>query len=83
MGAEPTHESLSGEFPSWEVFPGVTDLVYARLRGSSPPVVVRGEDWRDLRDEMVRAVSKIKQGIYWAELVEREAHERPLLNPLA
>lgn len=42
------------EFPAWQVWRGVDDLCYARLLGSSPPIVVRGEDAVDLRDQVRR-----------------------------
>jgi hypothetical protein len=45
----------AAEFPCWTVWRGVDLLYYARLRGSSPPLMVRGEDAVDLRDQ-VRAV---------------------------
>ena len=47
-----------GEFPDWHVWRGVNGVLYAGLRKSSPPVVVRGEDPVDLRDEIVRADGK-------------------------
>lgn len=40
---------------------GVAGLVYARWRNSSPPVVVRGEDAIDLRDEIRRAIARRKR----------------------
>jgi hypothetical protein len=43
------------EFPHWDIWRGVDRLCYARLRGASPPMTVRGEDAVDLRDQ-VRAV---------------------------
>jgi hypothetical protein len=45
----------AAEFPHWEVWRDVDRLYYARLSGSEPQVVVRGEDAVDLRDQ-VRAV---------------------------
>ena len=42
----------AAEFPQWHAWKGVAGLVYARWRNSSPPVVVRGEDAVDLRDEI-------------------------------
>ncbi|HUZ25558.1 MAG TPA: hypothetical protein VMV07_17510 [Streptosporangiaceae bacterium] len=45
----------AAEFPRWEVWRGVDRLCYARLSGASPPIMVRGEDAVDLRDQ-VRAV---------------------------
>jgi hypothetical protein len=46
----------AAEFPRWEVWRDVDRLYYARLCGSVPPVIVRGEDAVDLRDQ-VRAVA--------------------------
>jgi hypothetical protein len=48
----------AAEFPQWHAWMGVAGLVYARWRNSSPPVVVRGEDAVDLRDEIRRAISR-------------------------
>jgi hypothetical protein len=45
----------AAEFPRWEVWRDVDLLYYARLREYSPPLMVRGEDAVDLRDQ-VRAV---------------------------
>ena len=36
----------------WEVWRGIAGLVYARKMLSSPPVVLRGEDPTDLRDQI-------------------------------
>jgi hypothetical protein len=49
---EPTLDDVAALFPSWEVWPGVNGLVYARLPGSSPPLTARGEDARDLIDQI-------------------------------
>jgi hypothetical protein len=40
------------EFPQWHVWRGVCGLVYARRPRTSPPVVIRGEDAVDLRDQI-------------------------------
>jgi hypothetical protein len=48
----------AAEFPQWHAWKGVAGLVYARWRNSSPPVVVRGEDAVDLRDEIRRAMAR-------------------------
>jgi hypothetical protein len=45
---------LQIEFPVWEVFRGVNRLYYARLPRTSPPVLLRGEDLLDLRDEIIK-----------------------------
>jgi hypothetical protein len=43
-------------YPHWEVWQGVDFLYYGRLRNSSPPIVVRGEDPEDLRDVIRAAI---------------------------
>lgn len=45
----------AAEFPQWHVWRGICGLVYARRPRTSPPVVVRGEDAVDLRDQIRRA----------------------------
>jgi hypothetical protein len=45
----------AAELPSWYVWRGISGLVYGRKPGSSPPLVVRGEDAVDLRDQIRRA----------------------------
>ena len=42
------------ELPAWHVWRGISGLLYGRKRGSSPPLVVRGEDAVDLRDQIRR-----------------------------
>lgn len=49
----------AAEFPQWHVWRGVCGLVYARRPRTSPPVVVRGEDAVDLRDQIRRAESRL------------------------
>ena len=49
---EPDLDDVRALFPHWEVWRGVSGLVYARLRGSSPPLTARGEDARDLIDQI-------------------------------
>ena len=49
-----SREELERQFPRWHMWKGISGLWYASRRGSSPPVVVRGEDLVDLRDEMRR-----------------------------
>ena len=53
--AEPTLDDVAREYPRWHCWKGVSGLLYAGLRHSSPPVVVRGEDPADLRDSIRRA----------------------------
>ncbi len=49
----------AAEFPQWHVWRGVCGLVYARRPRTSPPLVVRGEDAVDLRDQIKQAESKL------------------------
>jgi hypothetical protein len=49
----------TAEFPHWHVWRGVCGLVYARRPRTSPPLVVRGEDAVDLRDQIRRAERKL------------------------
>ena len=44
----------AAELPAWYVWRGISGLMYARKVGSSPPLVVRGEDAVDLRDQIRR-----------------------------
>jgi hypothetical protein len=59
-GSEGTREDIpdwwpyEAEFPQWHVWRGVSGLVYARRPRTSPPIVVRGEDPMDLRDQIRR-----------------------------
>jgi hypothetical protein len=56
-----TEDSLSREFPGWRVWEGVSGLWYARWLGSSPPIVVKGGDLTDLRDQIMREVIRHQQ----------------------
>jgi hypothetical protein len=47
-------------YPRWHCWVGISGLLYGRLPGSSPPIVVRGEDSQDLADEIKRAESKLR-----------------------
>ena len=50
---EPTEASLRTEFPGWDFWPDpVNQLKHARLKGATPPVLVRGEDWQHVRDQV-------------------------------
>jgi hypothetical protein len=53
-GPPPTWWPYAAELPHWHVWRGISGLLYARWRSSSPPVVVRGEDAVDLRDQIRR-----------------------------
>jgi hypothetical protein len=50
------------EFPDWQVWRGNNRLYYARLPGTSPLLIVRGEDATDLRDQIIRAKSRLDTG---------------------
>ena len=51
--AEPTLEDVGREFPDWHCYaPGINGLVFARLLGSFPPVMVRGAGPVELRDQL-------------------------------
>jgi len=60
-----THEDVpdwwpyAAEFPHWHVWQGVCGLVYARRPRTSPPVVVRGDDTVDLRNQIRRAEDRM------------------------
>jgi hypothetical protein len=59
-GSEGTRDDVpdwwpyAAEFPQWHVWRGVSGLVYARRPRTSPPIVVRGEDPMDVRDQIGR-----------------------------
>ena len=63
---EITTVSIEAEFPGWELFRGVDRRWHARLRGADMPVMVHGDDLVDLREEIVRKVSKIQE-MAWRE----------------
>jgi hypothetical protein len=50
--AEPTLEDVQSEYPAWHCWRGIAGLLYASRPLTSPPVVVRGEDAMDLRDQI-------------------------------
>jgi hypothetical protein len=64
-GPEATREDVpdwwpyAAEFPQWHVWRGVSGLVYARRPRTSPPIVVRGEDAVDLRDQIRRVEGRM------------------------
>jgi hypothetical protein len=49
----------AAEFPQWHVWRGVSGLVYGRRPRTSPPIVVRGEDAADLRDQIRRVAGQM------------------------
>jgi hypothetical protein len=52
MNTEPTLADVTTEFPRWHTWKGISGLVYASRNLTSPPAVVRGEDPRDLIDQI-------------------------------
>jgi hypothetical protein len=50
--AEPTLDEVEREYPRWHIWKGISGLVYASRRKTSPPAVVRAEDPLDLRDQI-------------------------------
>jgi hypothetical protein len=54
----PWWQPYVGEFPGWQAWRAVSGLLYARRADASPPVLVRGEDAEDLRDQIIRAEAK-------------------------
>jgi hypothetical protein len=61
---EVTAESIEAELPGWEAWQGVDWLWHARIRGATPPVMVHGEDLDDLRDQVKRKISQLKEAAY-------------------
>ena len=53
-GAAPDWWPYAPDFPHWHVWRGVAGLLYARRPRSSPPKVVRGQDAKDLLDQIRR-----------------------------
>jgi hypothetical protein len=58
-GEVPDWWPYAAEFPHWHLWRGVSGLLYARRPRTSPPVVVRGENVADLRDQISRAEGKV------------------------
>jgi hypothetical protein len=50
---------LEAEFPWWEVWRGVTGVLYARRLKSSPPLVVRAHTWTALRARICVAEARL------------------------
>jgi hypothetical protein len=48
----------ASEFPGYTTWRGNDGLYYASRTRASPPLIVRGEDADDLRDEIIREESK-------------------------
>jgi hypothetical protein len=49
---EPTSADLAARWPRWEAWQGIDRLWHARIKGAIPPVMVHGEDIRDLMDQI-------------------------------
>ena len=56
MSDEPELAAVARRFPGWHCWLGVTGTRYARLPGSSPPIVVHGKDADDLARQVQAAV---------------------------
>jgi hypothetical protein len=58
MADELRKEDLEAEFPAWEVTTGMLpgNGVRARLKNSDPPVMTWGENWADLRDQIIKRI---------------------------
>jgi hypothetical protein len=53
-GDDPTLADVGARFPRWEVWRGIDGLFHARIKGATPPVLVRGESPDDLGDQIAR-----------------------------
>jgi hypothetical protein len=53
MSTEPTKESVAKEFAGWHLWVGISGLKYARKLDVVPPVVVRGREWADVREQIM------------------------------
>jgi excisionase family DNA binding protein len=51
----PALDDVARECPRWRFWQGVSGTLYAHLRHSSPPIVVRGNNPADLREKIRRA----------------------------
>lgn len=72
---EPTVEELRYQYPHWQIWRGVSNLWYARLPNSSPPVLVRGEDLLDLRDMIKQEIARRE----WLDELAKPAGPAPKL----
>jgi excisionase family DNA binding protein len=50
----PDLDDVARQCPRWRFWQGVSGTLYAHLRHSSPPIVVRGSDPADLREKIRR-----------------------------
>lgn len=60
---EPTLADVGREFPEWECWRAISGMVYARRRDAARDNAnpVKGEDPRDLRDEIIRAEAPLSE----------------------
>ena len=78
--------SLAERFPTWDCWFGIDCLWYGRIRGATPPVMVRGEDTEDLADQYCDGNAytiEIKEGRHQAVVLHwlgREPEIRPVRN---
>jgi hypothetical protein len=49
---------LYGKYPGWECWRGITGILYARLRKTSPPVVVRAATVEELAGKVAEEQAK-------------------------
>jgi hypothetical protein len=56
---EVTQAQIAAEFPLWETWDGIDGLRHARIVGATPPVIVRGDDWTDLLDQIRATVMRM------------------------
>jgi hypothetical protein len=53
-GEDPTLADVAARWPRWELWHGIDGMFHARIKGATPPVMVRGESPQDLADELAR-----------------------------
>lgn len=51
---EPNLADVGARYPRWETWCGIDGLFHARIKGATPPVLVRGESPQDLADQISR-----------------------------
>ena len=56
---EPTLDDVARQCPRWRFWQGVSGTLYAHLRHSSPPVVIRGNDPAGLREKIRSAEANL------------------------
>lgn len=50
-----TMEEVKEAHPWWHLWVGVAGIKYARRNLSSPPIVVRGETWDEIKKQIVES----------------------------